>query len=491
MSDNNNIKILYKAGLNLQTALHVGCAQKSPVGSFEMMQNGAGEYIIPGTSIAGVFFDTLRDLLKLEGKKEEISFLFARCISDNNTIYLVPKKDKKLLTSLYPQPTEEKIELKAKAEEFLVVLENLYHNDEGKVHEKYKNIFRNIKKYRKNFGSPLVFRSINLSESIENINDKIKIRNRTKINRKTKTAEEGELFSYWEIEPEGVSLDIHIEIDNLSVKNKDKDIETLQNWVKMVFASWQKEGVFFGAHNTSGNGYCKLQQAEEWIIDSEELFEKYIKSKNPYAETFRMVEFTKPSEWSNPKPRFKTWEITVDMNDEDEGYGTNALLIKGGVTHSSLAGNPSDGVFINTGERLFIPGSSLKGTFSMFLEKYGKSEWLKDFFGQEGSKNQGYIYFPDLIFSTDMNDKKKHLINIERHAEDEFTRAVFGSGKFNEERLFYAKAEGKIRVPKKIYDNNKTTIDEMFKFLVQGCEHRLISLGANGCYPKITIKEGE
>jgi len=412
MSDNNKIKkILYKTNLKLETALHIGCAQKSPVGSFDMMQNGAGEYLIPGTSIAGVFIDTLRDLIDLGDQ-------------NNKTLY-------------YKISDTEEI------------------NGE-----------------KKNRGSALVFRSVNLGESPPK-----QIRNRTKIDRETKTADEGALFSYWEIEPENVSFEVKIEIDNLSVKNKDEDIKTLQNWVKLIFASWRKEGVFFGGHNSSGNGFCTLEKAEEWVIDSEAKFKNYLDNETKYS---NISEYPKEI-----MQRFKTWTITVDMNDEEDSYGTNALLIKGGVSHTSLAGNPSDGVFINTGKRLFIPGSSLKGTFSMFLEKYEKKDWLKDFFGQEGSDKQGYIYFPDLIFPDKMNDGKKHLINIERHAEDEFTRAVYGSSKFNEERLFYAKGEGKIRVPLE----EAEAVKDLFEFMQQGCKHRLISLGANGCYPKITIVE--
>lgn len=413
------IKAIYKANIELKTALHIGCTQKSPVGAFELMKNGAGEYIIPGTSIAGVFIDTLRNLVDIT--------------KDENW---------KLYTKISDQ-----------------------YEENGD---------------KKNRGSALIFHSVNLGKT-----QPVKIRNRTKIDRKTKTADDGALFSYWEIEPENVNFDIKIEIDNLSLKNSLRDIKSLSEWVELVFSSWKNEGVYFGAHNTSGNGFCMLTKLERWDIESQEKYqENYLKEINEYNPV---------TEFAKVDSRFKTWKITVDINDEEEGYGTNALLIKGGASHSSLAINPSDGVFINTGKRLFIPGSSLKGTFSMFLEKYGfKDKYLHKFFGQEDSdgkkaKNQGYIYFPDLIFAKSLKDEKKHLINIERHAEDEFTRAVLGSSKFNEERLFYASVEGKIRIPMKYYKQNEKEIKELKKFLQQGCEKRLISLGANGCYPKIEI----
>lgn len=405
----NTLKIFYKAGIELKTALHIGTAQESPVGAFEIIKNGAGEFIIPGTSIAGVFFDTLRDMYD---------------------------------DDLHSQITE-------------------YEDNKGK----------------KSKGSDIVFRSVNLGTNPLNM-----IRNRVKIDHETKTAENKALFSYWEIEPEGISFDLEIEIDNLSIYDRSKEMTKLAEWVEAVLTSWKNEGVFFGGHNTSGNGYCVLHK-----LNKKEITKDNYKAHldNPDAISYNPISLN-----YKVNRRFKTWKITVDMTDEDGGYGTNALLIKGGASHHSLAGNPSDGVFVNTGKRLYIPGSSLKGTFSMFLEKYGKSVWLNKFFGQNDSKNQGYIYFPDLIFSEDVNDNKNHLVNIERHAEDEFTRAVFGSGKFNEERLFYAKQTGKIRVPLKFYQKFKTELDELISFMQKGCAKRLISLGANGCYPKITIEEG-
>lgn len=60
---NNTIfKKIYKVRCELITALHIGCASQSPVGAMEIMKNGNGEIMIPGTSIAGLFFDTLSNL---------------------------------------------------------------------------------------------------------------------------------------------------------------------------------------------------------------------------------------------------------------------------------------------------------------------------------------------------------------------------------------------------------------------------------------------
>lgn len=437
----NPLKILYKVCLTLHTALHIGCEQSLSVGSFEVMKNGAGDHIIPGTSIAGVFMETLRGIVDIR-KNDEYSELFEKVYNGNI------QDDQ----------------------------------DDTKI---------------KNHGSPLIFRTVTLNKEFQK-----KIRNRVKLDRQTKTAEDGSLFSYWEIEPEDVTFDVQIEIDNLSMNNSQKELETLTDWIESVFASWAIEGVFLGGHNTSGNGYCKISSEiiiktidtasiadsnpgyiQKWTIDSEDQFSDYLKNKDNYKN------YDNSQKDSNIPMFYKTWTINVDMNDEDNDFGTNALLIKGGVTDVSLGDNPSDAVFINTGKRLFIPGSSLKGSFSAFLEKYGKNEWLKEFFGQEDSDCQGYIYFPDLFFRETENSNYKHLIHIERHAEDEFTRKIYGTGKFSEERLFYANSKGKIRVPMKFYNENYAKLDKLIKFMREGCICRLIGLGANGCYPKITIEE--
>jgi len=433
------LKILYRADLALVTALHMGCRNMSPVGAFDMMKNGAGEYIIPGTAVAGVFIDTLRHLLSDKEKKENAGLYAEICTETTNG------------------------------------------DDENRTLN----------------GSRLIFRTVNLGLPRDL---PLKIRNRVRIDRKTKTAQDKNLFSYWEIEPEGTTFRVEIEIDNLSLRWDAGALCILSGWVETVLASWAKDGVFFGAHNSSGNGYCTLIPVGKTEPDT---------SGKPNGSCFKKMEINSeaafraylddcvpPSVWDNRDrylrvpDRYKTWTIEVNVEDEEDGFGTNALLIRGGVSHNSLGLNPSDAVFINTGSRLFIPGSSLKGAFSMFLEKYGKTAWLQDILGQDQVEHQGYLYFPDLFFRPDVGkNNTRHLIHIERHAEDEFTRAVFGSGKFSEERLFHAKTKGKLRMPVYFWEKNKRNIQKLMSFLQQGCGLRLISLGANGCYPDITITE--
>ncbi|MCK4358505.1 MAG: hypothetical protein KAW92_07145 [Candidatus Cloacimonetes bacterium] len=392
-----NYQTKYKFEMKLKTALHIGIGEESPIGAAKIYQNGAGEYCIPGTTIAGIFFDTLANILPdkiIKNKK-----LWLKCTQN--------EKD------------------------------NFY-------------------------GSPLIFRTSILGSKNDLI---IQIRDRVKINNETKTAEYGAKFSYWEIEPENVTFDIDIYIDRLSIRHiSNPEHKILENWIEAVAYSWQKEGILIGAFSSSGNGWAKLIN---------------IKKENK-----EINNLNKPEHY---KDIFKHYTLEIKIGDEKDSYGTNALLIKGGDSHESIIDNRViDGVFINTGKRVFIPGSSVKGAFSFFMEKYGEPDWAK-LLGKDEKDNPieyaGDFFVQDL-FPIDYNDN--HIIQIERHAEDEFTRAVFGTSKFNEERLFHTKFKGKVLIRKN--DRFKPDeIEEMIKFLKQGMKHHLIPLGANSCFPEFDI----
>ena len=57
-----NVKTLYRLKTSLSTALHIGRGAESSTGAAELLKDGSGDYFIPGTTIAGLFFDRLLDL---------------------------------------------------------------------------------------------------------------------------------------------------------------------------------------------------------------------------------------------------------------------------------------------------------------------------------------------------------------------------------------------------------------------------------------------
>ncbi len=420
-------KIVYNLEFLIETALHIGSGILSPeTGAGIIAQNGAGEYYIPGTSFAGLFFERL---WHLNNENED----------------------------------------------------DVYNTLMGKVEMENSN--ENKKYY--NTGSPIVFRS-SIIEKPE-----LMIRDRVKINRKLRTAEYESKFSVWQINPhihkEPLIIKAICEIDlssfiiddmrQASNINKKIDYNIVITTVEKVFNSWNKEGLFIGGYSSSGMGWATLKSATK---NSESVLRDDIKKDLPSV--------------------FKTWDVILEVKNESDGYGTNGLLIRGGDEQLSFRYNEGktninqspiseinpqiDAVFMHDGKQLFIPGSSLKGAISFYLDKYGKTEWLKNLLGQEKSDVGGKVFFKDLYPT---NYKSKHLLTIERHAEDEFTRAILGTSKFDEECLFNTTFEGQIRC----YANDEKEVGNMIAFIKDLCDNRMISIGAGSCYPKITIKEKE
>ena len=414
-------KIVYNLEFKIETALHIGSGILSPeTGAGIIAQNGAGEYYVPGTSLAGLFFERLYHL----NKQNE---------------------------------------------------NDIYNTLMGKV--EMENSDKNKKYY--NTGSPIIFRSSIIEEP------ELMIRDRVKINRKLRTAEYQSKFSVWQINPLIIKATCEIDLSSFIIDdmrqaskiNNKIDYNIVITTVERVFNSWNKEGLFIGGYSSSGMGWATLQSATK---NGESVLREEIRKDLPSV--------------------FKTWDIILEVNKESDDYGTNGLLIRGGdeqisfrynewknnITQSPISEiNPQiDAVFMHDGKQLFIPGSSFKGAISFCLDKYGKIEWLKNLLGQEKSDVGGKVFFKDLYPT---NYKSKHLLTIERHAEDEFTRAILGTSKFDEECLFNTTFEGQIRC----YANDEKEVCDMIAFIKDLCEKRVISIGAGSCYPKITIKEQE
>jgi CRISPR/Cas system CSM-associated protein Csm3 (group 7 of RAMP superfamily) len=425
-------KILYKIDFKIKTAIHIGSGEEIN-GNANFFKNGKGDLFIPGSSIAGVFFERLESLNKN--------------IKDNNFYKELTQRNKKI---------EEK--------------------------DKNEEAFE---------ASRIIFKGAVIQ------NPYLKVKNRIKIDNPTKTAEDTAKFSYWQVEPSDKESDfsIFLEIDNISKINKylsDKDLKDIETSVDTVIKSWKKEGFKIGAFSNSGNGWCELKNYFKIKLDSKEKFKNYLEKRESIFDEKNKIKDPNNNN-NNVKKVYKKFKLKIKIIDEDDGYGTNGLLIKGSDIEKSLNSNNNvDSPFINTGKKLYIPGSSVKGAFNSFFEKYGANKSLyenwKEVTGQKNAKNYedkkaGKVVIKDLfIIKYDF----KNLIQIERHKEDEFTRAIFGSGKFNEERLFNSCFEGDILIKKSDYNDK---IDDLINFLKQGMQNRLISLGSNHCFPVFELKE--
>jgi len=404
-----------KLTFEFDTALHIGSGTLAPeTGSSEVLQNGAGEYLIPGSTFAGLFFERL-----------------ARLKGHNSEEYA------KLQGSRQVEKNEQR---------------------------------------RATHASPLIFRSATLA------NANLMVRDHVKIDRRLKSAEDGKKFAHWQISPhwDGKPLQVEtmLELDlnsyqedflnprGVNIKKADiPQTDQLLDTVCEVLGSWAHEGLFIGAHASSGMGWAHLVDA-------------VLPAGTP--------DLPKPT-----KKVFKKWKVELKVGDEPDGYGTNALLIRAGegeisyrlVIDENADIDPFlDAVFLHDGQKLLIPGSSLKGALSFYVEKYhGKDGWLRDLLGQEG-ETAGRIFFSDL-YAVDF--QPKHLLTIERHAEDEFTRAIITQAKFNEERLFRTAFLGEIRAYAD--DPQLSDIESFVTFFNDLAAKRLFSLGAQACHPEVFI----
>jgi len=417
-----NLKIFYRVELVFTSPLHLGKgSQGDYLGASEIIHDGSGQYVLPGTSIAGVFFATME-----------------KCVvwKSFNTNDL----------ELWKQ--------------------NVTTRPSGKDDDSQ--------------ASRIIFRTATLNPV------ELRVRDKVKICRKTKTAEENAKFSLWEIDPGRVKL--LIEIDNVSRSNhlEQNEFSKLEEWVESVFYSWKQEGVFLGGHTGTGNGQARLVKVERFKLDANN-FNEYLQSS--YHDLLNKdalwSEFTPASSGSHRGRFLKHYLCTVKTGLH------NPILVKGGSSYQSIANPETDVAFISRKGSPFIPGSSFRGALSSIMDKYKKQEW-KTLLGQpktvgKNSEQGGCIIFTDLYLDKQASPDMK-LLQIEHHSEDQFSRAVYGSGKFTEERLFNAVFRGEIMVLD-CDTARKANIDCLFGFLKQACDYGLIALGSGGCHPEITLEE--
>lgn len=418
-----NLKTFYRLELDFKSPLHVGKgSQGDYLGAAEIIHDGSGEYVLPGTSVAGAFLATLQ-----------------KCVDRDS---FAPEDRRLWNQNVTAEPSGK--------------------NDDSQA-------------------SRLLFRTATLTPR------ELRVRDKVKISRKTKTAEDKAKFSLWEIDPGRVKL--LIEIDNLtrSEQLEPAEFAKLEAWVETALHCWQREGVFLGGHTGTGNGHARLARVEKFQLDGNN-FGAYLQSSyhDLLTQDGLWGEFGFPAvsqAYKGTILRRFSCTVTADL--------MNPLLVKGGSSYQSIANPETDSAFISRSGRPFIPGSSFRGAVSTIMDKYARLEW-KTLLGQPDKDGTdpgrgGCVIFTDLYLDEQASPDMK-LLQIEHHAEDQFSRAVYGSGKFIEERLFNAVFRGEIMV----LDCETACgadLDGLFGFLKQACDHGLIALGSGGCHPEITLEE--
>ncbi len=392
------------------SSLHIGSGDFDMFfGANGIFENGLNQPGVPGSSLAGVFIATLRDVVA-DIEKDP---LFYRITGDDG-------KEKKPASLLW-------------------------------------------------------FRSWYSDKAIKNLRDRLRIE------PATRAAADEAKFAQWEIAPHELKIKVVIGVEDRGLGIDD--LGKIRHWIDAVAWSWKTEGVALGAFSAAGLGWCRLTENGlkrfEITRENHEVYLDTPINKLPDLESH--WKSVMPKEEPNDQVRrYLVYDLLVEIPKD---WGIEALLIKGGQhAFSLLKGNEVDMAFIHDGRCLFIPGSSVKGAFKAFIRRYRKD--LLDFFGKtdKGSESAGSLLIEDLRLD---GDPREFLLPVERHAEDELTRAVWGGGKFNEERLFAGRFKGRVRIPVK-KEGEWTAVRGLLK---QGFQHRLISLGAGGSYPAFSITE--
>ena len=396
--------------LQFQSPVHVGAGSSDAyMGAANIVKNGAGEYVIPGSSLAGLFFAGMR------------------CSAKRGA------DDKSLFNKIMSEESQ---------------------NAQDASH--------------------LMFRTISLKPRMTLLRDRVRI------NPETKTADDKAKFAQWEILPKNAIM--LFELDNASKKDNaltEAEISRVVTWVNQVLASWYHEGFFIGAYSAVGNGLVKVISAKTCTLTKGN-YEKYLKSSYDEISGLDMGWELIPLDTIDDfNPAYsKRYKITVKTGLHDP------LLIKGNSFYPSQINPDTDAPFIHRDGAIFIPGSSIRGAIGAFMNKYGISDWAK-LTGQASSNPTiSSIKFTDLLSQVSLNP-----IQIERHAEDQLSRAIYVGGKFDEERIFDAIFQGEILVSRAYQNLNNETLQKVFDFLASGMKFRQISLGAGAAHPEMSIEE--
>ncbi|MDD3578504.1 MAG: RAMP superfamily CRISPR-associated protein, partial [Candidatus Cloacimonetes bacterium] len=313
---NKTLRLFWAVELQFLSPIHIGKGSSDAyMGATEVVQNGAGEYVIPGTSLAGLFLSRMMLSAKLD-------------------------KDDKLLKSLLPDDQ----------------------NAEA---------------------SPIVFRTAVLKPKGDYLRDRVRI------NRETKTADDKAKFSQWEVLPKNTT--VLIELDNVSKGSScfsEKEVDRLKRWISQVLASWHKEGFFIGAHSSVGNGFTKVVSVKMSSLNKDN-YQAYLSTASTDTQIVEKMQGTELDLATIEfNPSFKRrYKITVKTGLHDP------LLIKGNVFYPSRKNPETDAAFINRDGRPYIPGSSIRGAISSFMEKYQVPDW-EELTGDTGKA--GWIMFTDL-----------------------------------------------------------------------------------------------
>ena len=468
MSEPQNYKLLISGTLVQQTAFSTGGNRLETDNNSDidnlLAKDGKGRYTLRGTSLAGAFLATAKQLLDSNKELKDTELLIDR--------------DKKLKGITEHTPAEQQKILKK------------FFKDEEKKKGKELNYKDWLQEQPRMNESLWIFHHAHPTcTDIET-----EVRDNVAIHQQTGAAKDGAKFDA-EILPVGTRWDFLMEVDEY----RDDDTNKASAIALHVAKQWQ-QCCWLGRDVARGLGWIKLENLKVYRLTTEHISQWPDSSKPPHellqglSKTLlsdKQINAIKapitPKKDNNNKI---TGTITLEVGQNNDGYGLDMLSVGGHQkkrpgeetrntnqpeslmgkaflkTHKEKLLAPQGTELdeyvkftdSNTGDADFslsvtrqangdsipiIPGSSIRGSLrhvlSWLLRKQGKPIWnpadTKDTPNENDIVQQLFgstEKSAELLISDAMPvDNDWQMVVLEMHAEDEFTQGVFGQGKFD------------------------------------------------------------
>lgn len=439
-ADNVPPVVLYKGILFAETPLVVGVGHPLRLtGVNEIRRDGRGTPIIPGTALAGVFFEAIDSQaqayaghwLGLSGKMSGQKDAMLRGHTSNRNT------------------TEEGLFLEGRS--------------------------------ALRFGSaPLKLPTgSHLSRFLE-------IRDRVVLDADTRTVPSGGNKFVQRQVVAGARFEFTLEIETAFLfENKNSGINrrTLLEWIENVLTRWS-EGFFVGGSSGAGNGWLQLEDLTCWKPDKS-TYLAFVGTDDPFGPETKS--YFKPIV-TQSKPEFTEILFVISVGQAEDGWGVDFV----GIGHGNLAMLKDDvqkpiyrchapGPDSKPAECFVLPGSSLRGAVRAALSQFYPEKDIVEWFGEithAGGGRRGAFRISDAV-GPPVKDSRG-VLTLHGRAEDEWTCETYESALYSQQLMVEAEFRGKIRIPKGA-DALLTALQDYFFPLAEG---GAVGLGHGGGRPK-------
>lgn len=440
--------VLYRGEILLQTPLHVGMGHLERLeGTNAIRRDGAGHPIIPGTALAGLFFEWM-EANRQDHQKNETHWQG----------------------------------LSGKLRDQEQVLKASHQTDETE---------RQADQPLQEGRSALRFAAATLIGSHQSI----EIRDRIKRDPETRTVEESKKFAQEQVST-GQRFTFYLDVETLFLHG---DKNALLAEIEQVLMDWT-HGFWIGGSSGAGNGWAKLTQLASWHVDAR-TYEDYLGAEDPFAHPEHFAAMA-----GNVNERFQLipMRLRIEPDTDEDVWGRDFLELQ----HQSFSAvDPSsDAPFYTTrvltpealslstnrgGLVYTIPGSSLRGALRAALVNFAKPGEIDRWFGRISDADGGHR---GLIRLRDAYGPPKadQPWTLTGHAEDELTASTFGQALYSRQPLLEGTFEGCLAVPAEGAEDFLAVMQHHF---APAAERRAFSLGHGAGRPRWEFdwpeKEGE